>query len=97
MSQNKKLIGLSLSLCIKDIIENNVGESDIEKIISRTCARDEDGWNNVISYYQEKHWGKNPEEAKNICLRLRDAGKIEQPRLRNQPLHGIEAGHWMKN
>ena len=94
MKKDKKLIGLSLSQCIKDIIEGKVKEESVVKIITRTCARNEEEWGMLIYIYQKKYWSNNADQAREICLRLRNAGKIEQPRIKNERIYSLDNGHW---
>ena len=87
------LIGTSLSLCVKDILDGHVQESDVDKIISRTCApkpRIEELLNDYLTIY----WKNNP-EGKAIAQRLFDAGKVEQPRLDNKPYPMGIGNNWV--
>jgi len=92
--QKKGKIGLSLSRCIKDIIEGKVDEKDVEKIIARTAANNEEEWFSLIGRYKQKYWSNNPEEAEAIFHRFMKAGKITQPRLESGKYPDIRDGIW---
>ena len=102
------MIGLSLSMCIKDIMSGNktriigraqpeqVMESDVTKIITNTCCRTEADWTRLLDGYRQIYW--RPFEAAaviELVQRLRAQGKIEQPRLAVPEYdHSINDGHW---
>ena len=91
----KKKTGLSIHKCITDIINGEVEEEDVKKIIGRTTASDEKVWRKVITYYKAMYWNKNPKEAERILRRMIKGGRIEQPLLKKGGTHpGIEKGHW---
>lgn len=90
----KHLTGLSLSLCIKDIINGVVEEEQVETIIARTLARDSDEWHSIISQYQSSCWKEDPAKAYEIFHRLLMADKIKQPRLEGGSCEDVRNGHW---
>ena len=75
------MIGLSLSLCVIDILEGRVSERDIEKIIASTKAESPEGWEDVIGIYKESYWSYSdkfsPDDAEALTRSLLAAGKIE--------------------
>jgi hypothetical protein len=77
------MIGLSLSLCIQDIIEGRVPVADVEKLITATCFFDQEEWEVEIYNRRKTTWSKNPDLAEKIVRQLLAAEKIEQPRLKN--------------
>ena len=83
------LVRLSLSHCVKDILEGKIKEGEIKKIIARTNASPEQ-WNELIEEYKQSIWYKNPGEGEKIAQRLYDAGKIEQPRQKGEFLHDFD-------
>lgn len=91
-----KRIGLSVSCCIRDIIEGRVKEEDVGRIIAGTVAEDEEAWIHLIAQYQVNYWSRNPQEAADVCHRLIKAGKITQPRLEGQEAPDISMGHWLE-
>lgn len=90
------MVGLSLSLCIKDIIEGRVNEIECSLIIADTKADNAVDMHNLLTRYQETYWKANPEEARLIARRLLKAGKLIQPRtLGRHEEHNIAYGHWV--
>lgn len=77
------MIGYSLSFCVSDICRGVVSLASVEKIITSTCASNDDEWNKLISRYSEVYWRSYPNLAIFIANKLRDEGKIEQPLLTN--------------
>jgi hypothetical protein len=83
-----KLIGTSLSNCVKAIAEGTVQYEDVAKITTSTmCATPED-FRSVLDAYKEVYWRRYPAMAETIAKRLIEDGLIDQPRLRNQPTAG---------
>lgn len=83
-------VGLSLSRCVRDIVEARVLYEDILVIIARTDfdPHNDNHWNQIWDGYN--HGGlSNPEWAgntegeevyRNVVKQLYDGGKIHQPR-----------------
>ena len=89
-------VGLSLSRCIRDIVECRVDYDDVLVIIARTDfdPHNDNHWKGIWDGY--RYGGmSNPEWAgaephmddsevsdvyRNVCVRLYDGGKIHQPR-----------------
>ena len=94
------MIGLSVSLCVKDVIEGKMAIGDVEKIISRTACETTDAWDEVIARYKARFWHHAPEKAETIIRRLIADGKVSQPRLaadeKMPDLHAV-GGHWVKS
>lgn len=80
------MIGLSLSLCIQDILEGRVEVNDVEKIISRTCARTDEDWQLLEDHYSKSYWRVAPEAGLALLAYFRIEGKLDQPRLRDDPV-----------
>lgn len=77
------MIGLSLSNCIKDVLDGKVAQSDIELIVAGTCAGNLETFQEVLAGYAASYWSKAPEDGIRIALELYHAGKICQPRIAN--------------
>lgn len=90
----ERLIGLSLSFCIKDVIEGHVEESEIKEINARTLAFCDEDWSNILAIYCQSFWQKEPDKAREIFYRLLSAGKIKQPRLDGKPRFDVSNGYW---
>ena len=89
------LIGLSLSLCIMDVVENRVSVEQIDKIVAGTKAMTPEQWEEVITHYREHYWRADPDRAERIVRTMLRLGKIEQPRATGDPLPWIESYPWM--
>lgn len=90
------MIGLSLSFCVLDIANNEVLESNAEKIIAGTCFRNEKEFESVLSIYAQTYWIHNPDGCKAIARRFYKQGKIEQPRLHGGATVNSAYGYWIK-
>jgi hypothetical protein len=87
-----KLIGLSLSFCVRDIVEGKVAYEQVTKLITGTCAPDDKEWELLMKDYLAWYWWgtegakirpadeRKAKAAIAIANRLRSEGKIEQPR-----------------
>ena len=91
------VIGLSLSLCIKDLISRKKQLSDVEMIITRTACENEEDWKSLIAEYKELHWQENPGMAERLVRLLIAKRKIQQPRLQKKHIPCIDSGHWVNN
>ena len=88
--RTKMKVGLSLSRCVRDVVEARVLYEDILVIIARTDfdPHNDNHWNQIWDGYN--HGGlSNPEWAgntegeevyRNVVKQLYDGGKIHQPR-----------------
>jgi hypothetical protein len=90
-------VGLSLSFCVKDIIEGNVDESEVDSIIANTAMRTEHDFMQVMDSYCRWYWYLHRIEAIGVCCRLWLAGKIIQPRLTNPMFcNDLTDGWWVE-
>jgi hypothetical protein len=76
-------VGLSLSLCIREVILGQTPEEDILYIISNTATPESVTFSMLVSRYQRNYWSKDPQRAGELAWRLYNAGRIIQPRLLN--------------
>jgi hypothetical protein len=90
---NAKYVGLSLSFCVRDIMEGKIDEDRVMTIIAGTKFKDYEGWKRVIEVYSKTYWKSNP-VATEIANRLMVQGKIVQPRLQEQDTPTLTGGHW---
>jgi len=93
------MIGLSLSFCVADILSNRVSEAAVTKIVTNTKVASDGDWDRLIAQYQLSYWRNfNANDIRGLIARLRQQGKIEQPRL-NDPeyQHSINNGCWIKD
>lgn len=93
-------VGLSLSFCVRDIIEKRVALDEIKFISAGTKAPTPEDWQEVLETYKRIYWHKDPEEAETYFWRLLNTGRIIQPRLEGlKPcsMHGgREMSHWIE-
>jgi len=77
------MIGLSVSHCIKDILNGKVQVENVEKIIGSTRCTWEEDWDYIFERYYISYWGKHTrQECLNLLNKLRPI--IEQPKLQGK-------------
>jgi hypothetical protein len=90
------MVGLSLSACVRDIIEGRVNEIECGLIVAGTRFRNDEELEQVLNVYASSSWHSNPEEGIRVANRLIKAGKIVQPRLIDNGVElNIAHGHWV--
>lgn len=93
------MIGLSLSACVADIAKGVVQYRDVEKIISGTCAQNDDEFDALclrLSKQSHTIW-YGVDGCIEIARRLWDEGKIVQPRLDHLPPPSIAKVRWVND
>jgi len=88
-------IGLSLSMCIKDIIKGVVRETDVAALVTNTCARCHTDWLGLYHQYAASYWSANSKKAFLIVDRLREQEKIVQPRIYDPKYQHSSNPHWI--
>lgn len=88
------LRGLSLSFCIKDIINGKVDVKNVKEIVTGTCCRTEEDWNKVLDHYIDFYWQADSVRAIDIFSLLKRFGRIDQPRTRGESAPNISEGWW---
>lgn len=88
-------IGLSLSLCVKDILAGKVEEAEVSRLVVGTAFPDADGFESVLECYAQTYWRKDPERGMAIARRWRAEGRIEQPRMTGGRAPDVSRGHWV--
>ena len=88
------MIGLSLSVCVQDILRGDVAESDVEKIITSVCPDDQNTLDKIISAYLDFHWYSFPQAE---VLALLSRLTIEYPRLQDYERFPINVPCWVEN
>ena len=83
------MIGHSLSHCVEDILNGNMAEEDVTKIVARTAMETGKQIDGVLADYRWDYWSKDPDEGEAIARRLLAAGKVEQPRLLGSHRRGL--------
>ena len=79
------MIGVSLSMCVSDIINNKISANFVARIFTGTAFETEEDWTTSkdIKTYYSTYWKKDPKKAKEIVDELRKSNRIIQPRLDN--------------
>lgn len=92
------MIGLSLSLCIKDILEGEVKVENVEQLIISVMAPIESSeWKNVIEDYKRSYWRRfDDNEIDKLIESLKPL--IVIPRLDCSNKYPIVLdGHWVSS
>lgn len=90
-----KLIGLSLSFCVKDLVLAQQPVGEIVCIVAGTCFLDtnERGWEEEAwNYYGKRYWKDLERDA---VMKILKTYPIIQPRTQNFPAPSIANGHWI--
>ena len=90
----KGKIGLSLSMCISEMVRENIDYSKVEKIISGTSAHDKQEFLDILEHYGKTCWKGFEQKATILAWRFWQDGKIEQPRLTTGAYYSIADGKW---
>lgn len=89
-------IGLSLSLCVRDIASGAVNEADVTVIVANTCATSYAIFERVLEQYSQIYWSKFAPEACSIAKSLYISGRIVQPRVEDPDYMQHKAvPHWI--
>ena len=89
------MIGLSLSFCVREILEGKVNIKDVEKIIAGTNIPNRQVFRDLMfENYAPVYWKKDPKRGILIALDLWDRGLLDQPRTRGKEHPGINEGVW---
>lgn len=87
-------IGLSLSFCIKDILDGKVREDEVLAIITGTNAQNAVEREKLLNGYCETYWRGQEKEALMVVDRLN--GRIMQPRRFGIEVPATYRGHWIE-
>ena len=92
-----KYIGLSLSNCVKDILDGKIEIDNVAFIISGTHIIDRESMLAVVDIYHESYWKYHRlPEIINVIETLFFSGRFIQPRIVSAPTCFIGTGHWTK-
>jgi hypothetical protein len=95
-------VGISLSFCIKEIINGDKKLSDIIGIISNTKFTDSDQFIELCKTYGKTYWKEDPQLGFAIAHYLRESEAIFQPRAEDDDdmwshqLNPEEGGYWFQ-
>jgi len=87
-----EIVGLSISRCVKAILEHQIPVSWISKIVAGTSCQNLD---EIWDVYSTKEWSRFPIQSRKIFSQLIEEGKIDQPRLRDQSPPDTSRGIWI--
>lgn len=73
-----KKIGLSMSLCVRDLLDGKMQIENVVRLITNTRAPDDNAMNQLIREYSRTYWSDRGPEARVIIDQL----EIIQPRLK---------------
>lgn len=91
-------IGLSVSFCIKAMVDGTVDPNSVDYIIAGIRCENEDDWSRLIDLYNSTYWSDCSDQAEKLLKRFRDEGRIIQPRLHgNEHYPMIADGIWVDN
>ena len=91
------MIGLSVSLCVREISEGKMALLHVEKVVGSTRAEGVKDWLYVIRSYRRNYWYNRPWRATLILLVLLAMGKVEQPRIEGKPYPDVSKSIWVAN
>lgn len=75
----KRLYGLSMSICVRDVVE---GKHDLERVKYIISSDRFKTLDEAISRYKDSsYWEKNKEACIEVCMKLWNSGRIIQPRV----------------
>jgi len=78
-----RYIGLSLSFCVRDLLEGKIDERDVLVILTGTELKTQKDWNDMVDLYHSSHWREfSYDKIINILDVLKS--RIIQPALNGQ-------------
>ncbi len=90
--------GLSLSLCVAEILNGRVRVEDVREIRTNTRAITEEDWERLLDGYCRTYWRQDPERARRVVTALRESQRITQPRVDDPDYgHTINDGIWERD
>lgn len=89
-------IGLSLSFCICDLLDEKIACDQVAFIVTGTKAPTRQAWDRVVDQYCQTYWSSDPVRARRLANRLYEQGKILQPRVWGCECPNIAEGHWAR-
>lgn len=90
------MIGLSMSLCLKDIAAGKVSKESVTRIISGTHAETPEQIEELFQGYMVSYWSRFPEEQMRPLYEWA-CSIMEQPRVTGGPVPCIGSGHWVES
>jgi hypothetical protein len=91
----KSLIGFSLSLCIKDIIEGRVKAEDVHFIQTGCAPRNQQDVFELLAAYADTYWGAHRDKALRVVQELMEDHRIGWASAFEKNTCNIAWGHWL--
>ena len=91
---DERLVGLSLSFCVSDIVRGTVKLNEVGLIYAGTSFEGIRGFASVCKYYTQFYWREHKAKSIAVAAILWLTGRIEQPKLKGLPAPRIPHGHW---
>jgi hypothetical protein len=93
----EQMIGLSLSFCIKDVLNQTVNFERIKKIVTSCRVKSQEDFELLLDRYTQVYWKDLPSVARKLAQELFNAGRLEFPRNEdNNHFPNIAHGVWVK-
>lgn len=77
----KKVMALSISRCIMDMVEKNIMPHQVDQVVSGTACKTPEQWEEAIEIYCAFDWQEFPNKAREILRYFLKHRMIWQPRL----------------
>lgn len=86
----RTLVGLSLSFCVRDLINGRIDLLDVNRIDCGGFGLPQV----MIEHYVSTYWSHEPLKARRCVLMLSRSGMLHFPRLYGGQVREINVGHW---
>ena len=90
----ERVAGLSLSICVNDIIHEQVDLATVDGIVTASAARTPEELDALLTDYREIYWRDDPDAAEEIVRSMLARNQIFQPRLEGKPAPRPIPRHW---
>jgi len=91
-----KKVGLSLSFCVKDIVNGRVKLEEVSHIVTACKFANSEDLQVIIDIYKGVYWEGKEDEGERVAKYLFEKGKLLSPRACGMPYPDIVNGHWCK-
>ena len=88
-----KKVGLSLSFCVKDIVNGRVKLEEVSHIVTACKFANSEDLQVIIDIYKGVYWEGKEDEGERVAKYLFEKGKLLSPRACGMPYPDIVNGH----
>lgn len=88
-------VGLSLSMCVGDVIAGLIDEAEIHGIVAATAAGTPEDVDKLMADYRELYWQEDPDVAEELARTMLADGRVYQPRLEGKPMPRSVPLRWL--